>query len=273
MCFFRKEECLDEVSGSLTTRFVYDWRIKDHPNGTKQWMRRSRFVAREFATDKRSDTYSPASGCHSVNLIPICYLKMLAESLDSAERFDEDSSSPYRVVLAALDIKDAFLQVPQENLVMVSLYNQQYVIRRNLPGQRLGAKAWYWHFRRYISDALNCCWCLEQPCLAKCVDDGTNNCFLIHVDDLLFAGSYSFWTTKFLPAVTSKFNVNYTELKENGSFISFLKRKLVKIKDGLLLVPGTTANKVVSLKNFSEWQSSRKFHVMDQSRTMTSLRG
>ena len=242
----RKEECLDEISGSLTTRFVYDWRIKDHPNGTKQWMRRSRFVAREFATDKRSDTYSPASGCHSVNLIPICYLKMLAESLDSAERFDEDSSSPYRVVLAALDIKDAFLQVPQENLVMVSLYNQQYVIRRNLPGQRLGAKAWYWHFRRYISDALNCCWCLEQPCLAKCVDDGTNNCFLIHVDDLLFAGSYSFWTTKFLPAVTSKFNVNYTELKENGSFISFLKRKLVKIKDGLLLVPGTTANKVVS---------------------------
>ena len=156
----RKEECLDEVSGSLTTRFVYDWRIKDHPNGTKQWMRRSRFAAREFATDKPSDTYSPVSGCHSVNLIPICYLKMLAESLDSAERFDEDSSSPYRVVLAALDIKDAFLQVPQEKLVMVSLYNQQYVIRRNLPGQRLGAKAWYWHFRRYISDALNCCWCV-----------------------------------------------------------------------------------------------------------------
>ena len=66
------------------------------------------------------------------------------------------------------------------------------------------------------------------------------------MDDLLFTGSYSFWTTKFLPAVTSKFNVNYTELKGNGSFISFLKRKLVKINDGLLLVPGTTANKVVS---------------------------
>ena len=27
---------------------------------------------------------------------------------------------------------------------MVSLYKQQYVIKRNLPGQRMGAKAWYW---------------------------------------------------------------------------------------------------------------------------------
>jgi hypothetical protein len=41
---------------------------------------------------------------------------------------------------------------------MVSLYNQQYVIRRNLPGQRLGAKAWYWFFRRYISETLTCSW-------------------------------------------------------------------------------------------------------------------
>ena len=123
----RKEECLDEISGSLTTRFVYDWRVKDHPSGSKMWMRRSRFVAREFATDRRSDTYSPASGCHSTNLIPILYLKMLADSLDSVDSFGSDGNSPYQVVLAALDIKDAFLQVPQVKLVMVSLYNQQYV--------------------------------------------------------------------------------------------------------------------------------------------------
>ena len=90
----RKEECQDEVSGTWTTGFVYDWRIKDHPSDAKQWMRRSRFVAREFATDRRNDVYSLASGCHSINFIPICYLKMLADSLVSAERFDEDSSSP-----------------------------------------------------------------------------------------------------------------------------------------------------------------------------------
>ena len=85
------------------------------------------------------------------------------------------------------------------------------------------------HFRQYISDVLNCSWCVEQPCFAKCVDEGINNCFLIHVDDLHFAGSYNFWTSKCLPAVTSKFNVNYTELKGDGSSVSFLKRQIVKL--------------------------------------------
>ena len=61
----KAEECQEVVSGSLTTRSVYDWRIKDSPDGTKKWMRRSRFVAREFATLKRSDTYSPATGSHT----------------------------------------------------------------------------------------------------------------------------------------------------------------------------------------------------------------
>ena len=118
---------------------------------------------------------------------------MLADSLDSVESLGSDGNNPYQVLLAALDIKDAFLQVPQEKLVMVSLYNQQYVIRRNLPGQRLGAKAWYWYFRKYISETLNCSWCVEQPCLAKCTADGISNCFVIHVDDLLLAGSRDFW--------------------------------------------------------------------------------
>ena len=43
-------------SGSLTTKFVYDWRIKDRPDGAKMWMRRSRFVAREFKNLKRLET-------------------------------------------------------------------------------------------------------------------------------------------------------------------------------------------------------------------------
>ena len=45
-------------------------------------MRRSRFVAREFATLKRDDTYSPATGSHSANLVPLMYLRMLVESMD-----------------------------------------------------------------------------------------------------------------------------------------------------------------------------------------------
>ena len=171
---------------------------------------------------------------------------MLADSLDSVDSCGSDGNSPYQVVLAALDFKDAFLQVPQEKLVMVSLYNQQYVIRCNLPGQRLRAKAWYWHFRKYISETLDCSWCIEQPCLAKRVAGGISNCFLIHEDDLLFAGSRDFWEGKFLPAVTNKFNVNFSEIEGDGSSIHFLKRQLVKVKDSLLVVPGTTAGKIIA---------------------------
>ena len=56
---------------------------------------------------------------------------------------------------------------------------------------------------------------------ALLVEFGT--AFLIHVDDLLFAGSRDFWEGKFLPAVTDKFNVNFSEIKGDGSSIHVLK--------------------------------------------------
>ena len=118
----------------LTTCFVYDWSIKEAADGTKTWMRNSRFVVREFATLKRDDTYSPATGSHSANLVPLMYLRMLVESMDAS------SDGHCGITVAALDIMDAFLQVPQEKLVGVSLYNQQYIIKRNLPGQKVGSK-------------------------------------------------------------------------------------------------------------------------------------
>ena len=54
---------------ALTTRFVYDWRIKTYvdEDGTqrKRWLRRARLVARDYALHKRDDVYSPASGQHA----------------------------------------------------------------------------------------------------------------------------------------------------------------------------------------------------------------
>ena len=100
----------------LTKRFIYDWRLKSRDvDGvpTMEWMRRSRFVAREFANTKRHDTYSPATGSHTNNLIPMMYLQMLAQ-LQSSGTDDE----LHQVVLASLDIKDAFLQVAQENMLL-----------------------------------------------------------------------------------------------------------------------------------------------------------
>eukprot|EP00435_Cladocopium_sp_Y103_P050028 s2013_g15.t1 len=69
---------------------------------------------------------------------------------------------------------------------------------------------------------------------------------MIHVDDLLFAGSADFWNNKFLPSMKSQFNISFSALAEEGSSILFLKRQLVKLSDGLLVVPETKIEKVVA---------------------------
>ena len=191
----KRDDFAGEVSGNLTTRFVYDWRLKNYDGGEApmmRWMRRSRFVAREFANTKRHDTYSPATGSHTNNLIPLVYLQMLSQMENSGTTDDL-----HQCVLASMDIKDAFLQVPQENVVEVTLHGSQYVVLKNLPGQRMGAKAWYWHFRRYATEALGFTWSPIQPCIAKC----GANVFMLHVDDLLFTGQRQYWQDVFLPAV------------------------------------------------------------------------
>ena len=82
----------------LTTRFVRTWRDK-FIGDTRYWLRRSRYVAREFSwlSPDRQDLFSPASSSITNRLLPYCYL----------HRFSTDSSQ----VLAALDIGDAFLTV------------------------------------------------------------------------------------------------------------------------------------------------------------------
>eukprot|EP00435_Cladocopium_sp_Y103_P003562 s395_g1.t1 len=232
------------VERSLTTRFVYDWRLKSFEvkcevqddgsakvSSVKRWMRRSRFVAREFAVTKRDDVYSPATGCHTSNLIPIIFSQMLKQ-LEMSGIDDEQ----YGVILAALDIKDAFLQTPQEHAVAVVLNGVEYVVLRNLPGQRLGSKAWCWHFRQLATSTLGFERSAVQPCLARCQE----NVFMQHVDDLLFAGRHQFWSQVFLPLMKS-----FNELGGPGTEISFLKRCLIMASDGLILVPGTTVSKVV----------------------------
>ena len=234
-----------EVEGSLTAKHVYDWRLKQFEGmvdgkmvSTKRWMRRSRLVAREFNNSKRLDTYSPATGCHTSNLIPLIYLQRMVEVMERGF----SAETEYDTLMASLDIKDAFLQVPQEHVVSVTLGSKQFAVLRNLPGQRIGAKAWYWHFRKFATEKLNFIWNVEQPCLAKC---GTN-VFMMHVDDLLFVGDRKYWKETFIPALEAEFKISRNELGGIGTSISFLKRKIEQLSDGLMIAPGTSVESVVS---------------------------
>ena len=75
----------------LTTKFVFDWRYRD---GT--WKRRARLVAREFKTGSlRNDILSPATSSSIIRIIPLLAIQG-------------------KMRLWSIDVKDAFLQVPQK---------------------------------------------------------------------------------------------------------------------------------------------------------------
>eukprot|EP00435_Cladocopium_sp_Y103_P049113 s1418_g14.t1 len=236
----RASEFSEEPTGKLTTKFVRDWRLKmfgEGPDQYKRWMRRSRLVAREFATSKRLDTFSPATGAHVSNILPFKYLLMKSELADMKCKAD------YDVVLSSLDVSDAFLQVEQDKPIRVNLQGESWVICRNLPGQRLGAKQWFQFLRSHLETTMGFEFSPEQPCMAR-----TKECtILIHVDDILFCGLRSFWNDVFLPNMSQKFKVSHDELKGNGTSIKFLRRKITEVPDGLILTRGTSVEKVVQV--------------------------
>ena len=226
------------ITGKLTTRFVRDWRLKDFgegPSMRKRWMRRSRLVAREFNNSKRLDTFSPATGAHTNNLLPIKYLWMRSQALEMPAKEE------YSVVMASCDVKDAFLQVCQEDPILVTLQGEQFVINRNLPGQRLGAKQWFLFLKDFLQSSMGFEFCAEQPCLAR-TEQAT---ILIHVDDILYIGKRDFWRDVFLKKMGEKFSISHDELTGTGSSIKFLRRTITEVEDGIVFSPGTNVSKVV----------------------------
>jgi len=95
----------DEIPKKLTTRMVRTWRVK-FINGVHVWLRRSRYVAREYAwlSPEQQDLFSPASSVLTVRLLPTLFMKWKS----------------FGYVLCAIDIADAFLMLPQKELTQVT---------------------------------------------------------------------------------------------------------------------------------------------------------
>eukprot|EP00435_Cladocopium_sp_Y103_P024644 s2858_g6.t1 len=219
------------------TKFVKDWRKKLYVSldgqSRERWMRRSRLVARENANTKRDDTFSPATGAHTSNLLPVYFIDLKAQS--------EGCDECYKPFLASLDIKDAFLQVPQEQPIETSLRGSTYVILKNLPRHRRGSKMWYDHCRGFLEQLRSVEFCVEQPCLAR----SAGGVVLIHVGNLLFAGSQAYFHEHFLKTCKQDFVVNVSELAGSGTSISCLKKRLISVDGGILIAPGTPVQKII----------------------------
>ena len=72
--------------------------------------------------------------------------------------------------------KDAFPQVPQEKPLKVFLRGEEFLVKRNLPGQR--AKAWFHFFTKYLAEELNYKFSAERPRLGR----NEKGIILIYVD-------------------------------------------------------------------------------------------
>ena len=197
----KESDYKEPVHSKLTTRFVYDWRLKDYNDqpAVKKWLRRSRCVAREYAfLERREDTFPPASSTHVLNLLPLLWLQKTADH-QAAEGTETNSDW----ILATLDVKDAFLMVPQPEVLKIKVGDESYVVLRNLLGQRQGAKSWYQFLRAFLDKTFNVEWCPGQPCLCR----GVEFCLLTHVDDIMYAGSRKFWNeVGFSPCFSESFH-------------------------------------------------------------------
>ena len=113
----------------MDLREVYDWRFRDN-----RWKRRCRIVAREYRAGPSStaETFSPTASNASARLVLILHLIF-----------------PKRVIVV-LDITDAYLQVPQQEEVLVTISAWMKKVcnigegivwrfKRCLPGQRNAA--------------------------------------------------------------------------------------------------------------------------------------
>ena len=196
----------DDESKYLTTKLVLEWRFRDADgfqleegedskavSTERCWQRRSRLVAREYKTvEKRDDVFSPATSPALTKIIPMLCLA-------------------YNWSIWSVDVKDAFLQVPQKVKVLCripseaeaivakmvgvpidSLKHFRWKLKRVLPGQRDAALLW----SDFCDDLLKNEG-LERstanPALYRLIViiDGRKvirAVCIVHVDDLQFAG-------------------------------------------------------------------------------------
>ena len=214
------EDCFqpDEEALELDTTSVYDWR---HREG--KWKRRCRLVAREFRGNAATDeeTFSPTSTLSAMKvLISLCVTM--------------------RLWTVVLDVKDAFLQVPQQEYVVVQ--TPQWVKEMNpnsprfwrllkcLPGQRNAALRWYEYFRKVVEEEKF----EAYEGMPTVMRHATKRIFLtIHVDDVLAVGAREDvqW---FVDKFSKKFSVKSSELVsvETGGEVSYLKKRISFIPRG-----------------------------------------
>ena len=206
----------------LSTKMVRTWREKEDPSSKPIWLRRSRYVAREFNwMSERSDCFSPASSAIANKLSPIIALQN-------------------NFALAAIDIRDAFLTVKQKEPTLVEYIDksgnwQSFALGRLLPGQRDGSKEWYLDFTQYLEQIISAQKCVAYPSLLR---TPALDCLMqLHVDDVLAAALLAFLEDEIAAGLKQRYKVAAQILTLDNAITFLKKRHILLPGNEILIVP------------------------------------
>ena len=206
----------------LSTKMVRTWREKEDSSSKPIWLRRSRYVAREFNwMSERSDCFSPASSAIANKLLPIIALQK-------------------NFALAAIDISDAFLTVKQKDPTLVEYVDksgnrQSFALGRLLPGQRDGSKEWYLDFTQYLEQIISAQKCVAYPSLLR---TPALDCLMqLHVDDVLVAALLAFLEDELVAGLKQRYKVSVQILALDNAITFLKKRHILLPGNEILIVP------------------------------------
>eukprot|EP00435_Cladocopium_sp_Y103_P052087 s508_g16.t1 len=168
----------------------------------------------------------------------------------------------YNLAITALDVKDAFLMVPQLEIMYVKIPmwirrwtgnpHTHWLLKRCLPGQRNAALRWHQHIGGLCEQAE-----LEAfpgaPTVLRHKDISRKVFVNIHVDDILLVcnpGDVEWFQATVGSTLSMK--VDGPHLPGSGSQVMYLKKRMTMRPDGILLQPNSTyIPKLVALMKVS----------------------
>ena len=156
-----------QVEGRVTTKFVRDWRETICVWRLIQWKMDAEkpFGGQRICySEERDDTFPPATGAHSSNLLPLLHLQRQAEGQGSSDHYKALACGPWH--------QGRPLQVPPTDPIQVYLNNSPFIISRTCQGRDRDPKYGIGTCVRFRRKIYSFTFCAEQPCLAKC-DEAT----------------------------------------------------------------------------------------------------
>ena len=214
-------------SNTVDTTLVFDWRYRND-----SWIRRCRVVAREFRTTNTDEaSFAPTSAFSAVRML-LTFAMV------------------YGLAVTALDISDAFLMVPQVEVMFVEIPQwvreltqkgeTHWKLLRCLPGQRNAALRWHLHFAQ-ICEGAGLQSFPGTPTVMRHKDLDRKVFINVHVDDILLICKPEDvpWFQQQVGA-TLKMKVDGLHLPASGDQVMYLKKRITLKEDGILIQSNAT---------------------------------